>query len=79
MRRLFIVDDQASIEVNCNHKLDYRSFLLSVFEENDYVEENKELLIDWVNQYNQFPLTVFISAYDEMYEEIDAQLIELAN
>ena len=64
MRRLFIVDNQESIEVNCNNKLDYRSFLLSVFEENDYVAENNELLIDWVNQYNQFPLTAFISAYD---------------
>ena len=78
MRHLFVVEDQdwLDIEVNCNEKLAYRSVQLSVFTENDYVEENKELLVDWLTHYNQFPLTAFVSVYQGMDEEIEAQLNE---
>lgn len=82
MYRLFVVDDQPlvdnelDIEVNFKKQLKGHSFLLFVFEKNHYVEENKELLIDWLTRYNQFPLTTLVSAYNDMYEEIDRQLID---
>ena len=78
LRHLFVIEKESQIDyqVNVANGLPYHQFQLTVFLEEDYVEENKELLIDWLTQYNRFPLTAYVAAYDEMFQDIDALLSE---
>lgn len=59
-------------------KSPHHQFKLSVFAEDDYVEENKDLLIDWFIYSNRFPLTIDMGAYKDKDEQIDKKLIDWA-
>lgn len=77
MHHLFVIEKESWIdyEVTIAEGLPYHQFQLTVSAEADYVEENKELLIDWLTHYDRFPLTAYVAAYDEMGQDIDALLI----
>lgn len=51
-------------------------FTLSKNSVEDYVEENKQLLIDWLIHANRFPYTVYLAAYEEMYNDPEDFLIK---
>lgn len=59
---------QSEYEVAFAEGLTCSHFQLSMNAIDDYVEENRQLLIDWLIHFNHFPLTVYIAAYKDMYE-----------
>lgn len=75
---LFVSEKESRIDyqVNATKGLPFHQFEMSVNAKDDYVEENKELLIDWLKQYDGFPLTAYVAAYEEMYQDIDVLLME---
>lgn len=78
LRYLFVSEKESRIDyqVNVAKGLLSHQFEMSVNAKDDYVEENKKLLIDWLKQYDGFPLTAYVAAYEKMYQDIDALLIE---